>query len=126
MSALQIHRELAAVASMHDEGLEVHTASPLQHVLNGANGGSCCHRDCIQLHSSLGESNLIAQTAAARPQALLGLDLCSPLESFSSPLTQCQAQARTCQQLPSPHLKECFDCVSRWVLRYLHPDLFIF
>ena len=77
------------------------------------------------VHSSLGESNLIAQTAAARPQALLGLDLCSPLESFSSPSTQCQAQARTCQHLPSPQLKECFDCVSPWVL-YLHPDLFIF
>jgi len=78
------------------------------------------------VHRSFGESNLIAQTAAARPQALLGLDLCSPFESFSSPSTQCQAQARTCQDLPSLQLKECFDCVSPWVLLYLHPDLLIF
>ena len=47
IAALQTHRELVVVASMHDEGLEVHTESLLQHVFNGANGGSCCHRDCI-------------------------------------------------------------------------------
>jgi len=28
--------------------MKAHTASPLQHVFNGAGGGSCSHRSCIQ------------------------------------------------------------------------------
>ena len=79
-----------------------------------------------------GESNLIARTAATRPQTLLGLDLWVASQvlfiSFNpvSSATQCRAQTRTCQYLPSLQLKKCRDCVSRWVLLYLHPDLLIF
>ena len=47
-------------------------------------------------------------------------------ESSSSPSTQCRTQAHTCQDLPSLQLKERLDCVSLWMLLYLHPDLLIF
>ena len=114
------------------KALKVHTASHLQHVFNGVGGARAAIAAASNVHSLLGESNLIAQTAATRPQTLLGLDLWVTSRvlfiSFNpvSSSTQCRAQARTRQDLPSLQLKECLDCVSRWVLLYLHPDLLIF
>ena len=75
IAALQIHRELAVVAQCTTKALKVHTVSHLQHVFNGAGGTRAAIVAASNVHSSLGESNLIAQTAAMRPQTLLGLDL---------------------------------------------------
>ena len=57
------------------KALKVQTASHLQHVFNGAGGARAAIAAASNVHSSLGESNLIAQIAATRPQTLLGLDL---------------------------------------------------
>ena len=57
------------------KALKLHTASHLQHVFNGAGGAHAAIAAASNMHSSLGESDLIAQTAATRPQTLLGLDL---------------------------------------------------
>ena len=75
ISFLQIHRELAVVAPCTTKALKVHTVSHLQHVFNGAGGARATIAAASNVHSSLGESNMITQTAATRPQTLLGLDL---------------------------------------------------
>ena len=75
IAALQLHRELAMVAQCTMKALKVHTASHLQRVFNSAGGARTAIVAASSVHSSLGESNLIARTAATRSQALLGLDL---------------------------------------------------
>ena len=131
IAALQIHRELAVVAQCTTKALKVHLASHLQHVFNGAGGARAAIAAASNMHSSLGESNLIVRTTTTRPQTLLGLDLwvtSRVLFVSSNPVssaTQCRAQARTCQDLPSLQL-EHRDCVSRWVLLYRHLDPLIF
>ena len=116
ISSLQIHRELAVVAPCTTKALKVHLASHLQHVFNGAGGACAAIAAASNVHISLGESNLIAQTAAARPQTLLGLDLWVTSRvlfvSFNSvsPSTQCRAQAHTCHDLPFLQLMERRDC----------------
>ena len=132
IAALQIHRELAVVTQRTPKAMKVHTASHLQRVFNGASGARAAIAAASNVHSSPGESNLIARTAAMRPQTLLGLDLWATSQilfiSFIpvSSATQCRAQTRTCQDIPSLQLKECLNCVSRWMLLYLHSDLLIF
>ena len=95
-------------------------------MFNGVGGARAAIAAASNVHSSLGESNLIAQIAATRPQTLLGLDLWvtsrvlfvsfNPVSSPSSYLPISTFSA----------LKEFLDCVFRWVLLYLHPDLLIF
>ena len=84
-------------------------------MFNGAGGTRAAITAASNMHSSLGESNLIARTAATRPQTLLGLDptllgldlwvtsrvLFVSFNPVSS-ANQCRAQTRTCQDLPSP------------------------
>ena len=60
IAALQIHRELAVVAQCTTKALKVHTVSNLQHVFNGAGWARAAIAAASNVHSSLGESNLIA------------------------------------------------------------------
>ena len=100
------------------KALKVQTASYLQHVFYGVGLTQAAIAAASNMHSSLGESNLIARTAATRSQTLLGLDLWVTsgvlFVSFNpvSSATQFRAQARSCQDLPSLQLKECLNCVS--------------
>ena len=48
IAALQIHRELAVVASMHNEGPEGPHGESSATCVQWCGWGSCCHRCCIQ------------------------------------------------------------------------------
>ena len=116
IAALQIHCELAVVIQCTTKALKVHTVSHLQRVFNCAGGARGAIAATSNMHSSLGESNLIARTAATRPQTLLGLDFWVTSRGLFitfnpvSFATNCGAQAHTCHDLPCLQLMERRDC----------------